>query len=139
MFPYQRGDRKEDQCNEDSNVFMYNKLFWKKPKIEWINTHVENNADVNDKSKKLNNSSIKDTTNKEVNGNSQSQTKSNRHLSSTTLKNGDKTKVNNVPTFENKNEEDLRNIKLKSLVDFKQKNKSSIINPFSKKDKEEKS
>lgn len=138
MFPYQRGDRKEDQCNEDSNVFMYNKLFWKKPKIEWINTLVENNTEMNS-NQKLNNASNKDTT-KDANGNHiQSQTKSNRHLSSTTLKNGDKNKVNSMPSCENKNEEEIRNIKLKNMVDFKQKNKSSIINPFSKKDKEDKS
>lgn len=138
MFPYQRGDRKEDQCNEDSNVFMYNKLFWKKPKIEWINTLVENNTEMNS-NQKLNNASNKDTT-KDANGNHiQSQTKSNRHLSSTTLKTGDQNKVNSMPSCENKNEEEIRNIKLKNMVDFKQKNKSSIINPFSKKDKEDKS
>lgn len=60
-------------------------------------------------------------------------------------KNGDKGKhadraLNDTKDQDNKkNEEDIMKCKIKSLVDFKQKNKSQLnINPFSKKDKEEK-
>jgi len=124
MFPYQRGGRKEDQCNEDSNVFMYDKLFWIKPKIDWIKVKAEDNSDMTDN--KVNQSNR--------NGN-QSQTKSSRNLGSSSLIKGDKVKNGMNSESDKKSEEDLRNSKLKSLVEYKKKT-SSIINPI--KDKEDK-
>jgi len=103
---------------------MYDKLFWIKPKIDWIKVKAEDNSDMTDN--KVNQSNR--------NGN-QSQTKSSRNLGSSSLIKGDKVKNGMNSESDKKSEEDLRNSKLKSLVEYKKKT-SSIINPI--KDKEDK-